>query len=168
MVDADQEVLREENPDQRIFVDVTTSADDEVGYASVRNKHELEIDEPWWVPVGNDTAPCPADYLLVATAGCQVEVLKQCFEKARIGEYEIHLNAEREKVDPGNAPDPFPEHTSMRFPAINFELTVETTPEFEGRVKRCLEVCEDACIVSRSVEAGIDISIEKSLTVNGD
>jgi uncharacterized OsmC-like protein len=154
-----------ENPDERIYVDVSVTDADDVGHALVRDKHEVELDEPWWVPVGNDTAPCPADYLLVATAGCQVEVLRQCLEKARIEDYEIRLHAERQRANPDNAPDPFPEHTSMRIPAIDFELTVETTPEFEGRVQRCLDVCEDACIVSRSVEDGIDFSLSKSLTL---
>lgn len=164
----DQQAQREENPDERIYVDVSASDGDDVGHALVRDKHELTLDEPWWVPVGNDTAPCPADYLLVATAGCQVEVLKQCLEKARIEDYDIRLRAERERENPGGAPDPFPEHTSMRMPAIEFELTVETTPEYEGRVRRCLDVCEDACIVSRSVENGIDISTSKELTVVDD
>lgn len=155
----------EENPEQRIYADINASSDDAVAYASVRDKHELELDEPWWVPVGNDEAPCPADYLLMATGGCQVEVLKQCLEKARVDTYEIRLHAERERDTSGETPEAYPEHTGMRFPRLTFKLEVETTSEFENRVKRCLDVCEDACIVSRSVEDGIEIALEKSLTV---
>lgn len=152
--------------EKRIWAELSTSSDEDTATASVRGKHELELDEPSWVPIGNDTAPCPVDYLVVAAAGCQLEVLKQCFEKARVEEYDIEIVAERRRAHAEAAPDPFPEHTSLRIPELTLELKVETTSEFEPRVKRCVDVCEDACIVSRSLEAGITTSITKSLTVS--
>lgn len=153
----------------RLWADVTT-AEDEVGStAVVRDRFELALDEPPWVPVGEDSAPCPGDYLLVAVAGCQVEVLKQALEKARVEEYDVHLHVERERDESGvgDAPEPFPAHTGLRYAGLSMELTVETTPEFEARVQRCLDACEDACIVGRSVEAGIDMSLERELRTDG-
>ena len=155
-----------ESDEKRIWAEISTSSGEESAKANVRGVHELELDEPPWVPIGNDTAPCPVDYLIVAAAGCQLEVLKQCFEKARIEEYEIRIVAERKRTHAEQAPEPFPEHTSLRIPELTLDLTVETTPEFEPRVKRCVEVCEDACIVSRSLEAGITTSLSKTLTVS--
>jgi uncharacterized OsmC-like protein len=148
-----------------IWGTVTVNSDDDVAHATMRGKHQLQLDEPEWVDIGNDLAPSPGDYLCVAVAGCQLEVLKQCFARARIDEYEITVDVTREGKREGDAPEPFPEHTSTRYERIVLELSVETTPEFESRVRRCLDVCEDACIVSRSVEAGVDVSLEKSLTV---
>ena len=151
----------------RLWADVRTSDDQDGSTASVRDKFELDIDEPPWVPIGHDEAPCPGDYLLVATAGCQVEVLKQALEKARVEEYDVHLHVERTRDDSGmaDAPEPFPAHTGIRYAGLEMTLTVETTPAFEDRVQRCLDVAEDACIVGRSVEAGIPIGLEKELRV---
>lgn len=154
-----------EEPTPRLWADVRTSADEQGSTAVVRDQFELDIDEPSWVPIGDDAAPCPGDYLLVATAGCQVEVLKQALEKARVEEYDVHLHVERTRNDSGtaDAPEPFPDHTGIRYSSLSMELTVETTPEYERRVQRCIDVCEDACIIGRSVEAGIDITLSKEL-----
>ena len=148
------------------LVEITRTGDDDVAHALVDGTHALEIDEPEWIPIGGDRAPSPANYLLVATAGCQVEVLAQAFDKARITDYEIAARASRHRVDPGEGgPEAFPTHTSWRYLGIRIELVVETTPEFESRAARCLEVAEEACIVSRSVEAGIDVEVDKTLRV---
>lgn len=152
--------------DERIYARITASGDDDVARALVRETHELELDEPPFIPYGNDTAPCPGDYLMLATGGCQVEVLRQCFEKARIDDYEISLDVEREQVYPDEAPEPFPEHTAKRYRSIDMELSVTVPPEYESRAARCVEVCEDACIISRSVEAGIDIDLSKRFRVS--
>lgn len=153
------------NPEKLTYADVTRSSDDAVASAVVRDVHDLALDEPWWVPYGDDTAPCPVDYLVVAAAGCQVETFTQCLEKARVEEYEIRLHAERETAETDGVPEPLPAHTALRVSSLHFDITVETTPEFEGRVRRCLEVCEDACIVSRSLEDGIEVALSKSLEV---
>lgn len=151
--------------EKRIWAALGASSDEETAKARVRDKHDLELDEPPWVPFGNDTAPCPVDYLVVAAAGCQLEVLKQCLEKARVEEYDIRIVAERKREHVGEAPEPFPEHTSLRIPELVMDLTVETTPEYESRVERCVDVCEEACIVTQSLDAGITTSITKTLDV---
>lgn len=158
-----EEQDRDDSP--RLWAEIETSDDEHGSRAVVRGRHELGIDEPPWVPIGEDDAPCPGDYLLVAAAGCQVEVLKQCLEKARIGEYDVRVEVERERSSSADAPDPFPEHLGIRYDRLSMELTVETTEEFEGRVRRCVEVCEDACLISRSVEAGVDIELSKDVRV---
>lgn len=148
-----------------VYAEITATSKDHLAHARVRDTHDLYLDEPETISIGRDEAPCPADYLLVATAGCQVEVLKQAFAKARIDEYDIHMSAKREWEREREAPEGFPTNTGMRHHTLIFDLSVETTSEYEGRVQRCLDVCEDACIISRSVEAGIDVDMTKSLTV---
>lgn len=153
-------------PEKLIYADIERSSDDDTARAVVRDTHELTLDEPWWVPYGDDTAPCPVDYLVVAAAGCQVETFTQCLEKARVEEYAVRLHAERETAETDGVPDPLPSHTALRVRSLDLELTVETTPEYAGRVRRCLEVCEDACIVSRSLVDGIEVTLSKSIEVS--
>lgn len=45
------------------------------------------------------------------------------------------------------------------------DVHVETTEENEAKVGRLLSIAEDACIVSRSVERGVDFEITKELSV---
>lgn len=151
--------------DERIYAHITATGEEDVARAVVRDTHELTLDEPPFIPYGNDTAPCPGDYLMLATGGCQVEVLRQCFEKARIEEYEITLDVEREQVFPDEAPGPFPDHTAKRYRSITMDLAVTVPPEYEDRAARCVDVCEDACIISQSVQAGIDIELSKRFQV---
>lgn len=147
-------------------VEITRSSDDKVATAIINDRHVVAIDESEENIIGNGLAPLPKDYLLVATAGCQEEVLAQCFEKARIRDYDIHVSAERSRHRmSGESPGPYPDHMANRTEQISMEIAVETTPEFEDRVQRCLEVAEGACIVSRSVEDGIDFNVEKTLSV---
>lgn len=146
-------------------VEVTRTGDDDVAHALVRGEHELELDEPDWIPIGEDSAPYPTNYLMVAAAGCQVEVIAQAFHKARIDDYEIRVSATADVDEGGEGPEPFPEHMAWRYTDINLELEVETTEEYESRVRRCLEVAEDACIVSRSIEEGINVPVSKRLVV---
>ena len=144
-------------------VTITRSADDAVAKALVRGKHELELDEAEWIPGGNDTAPWPSNYLLVATAGCQVEAMQQALEKARIDDYEITVTATTEVEDLADEIPEYPDHMSWRYTKIHFDIDVTTSPEYEARVERILDLAEDACIVSRSVERGIDFSTSKTL-----
>lgn len=147
------------------WVRVERSGADAVATANVRDEHELLLDEPEWIPGGNDAAPWPSNYLLVACAGCQVEVITQALEKARIEEYDIDVEARFETEDLGPELEDYPDHLSWRYTKIVMEVHVETNEENEARIERLLSVAEDACIVSRSVERGIDFEITKELSV---
>ncbi|MGM0590045.1 MAG: OsmC family protein [Halobacteriota archaeon] len=123
------------------------------------------MDEPEWIPGGNDTAPWPSNYLLVACAGCQVEVITQALEKARIDDYDIDVEARFETQDLGPELEEYPDHLSWRYTKIIMDVEVETNDENEEKVRRLLDLAEDACIVSRSVERGVDFDISKDLSV---
>lgn len=70
------------------------------------------LDEPEWIPGGNDAAQWPSSNLLVACAGCQVEVITQAFEKARIEEYDVDVEARFETEDLGPALEGYIQITS--------------------------------------------------------
>jgi uncharacterized OsmC-like protein len=137
---------------------VRKSSDDEIAVATVRDTHDVPIDEPEWLPmgIGSDQHPAPVDHLVVALVSCQVEVLDQALQKARIEEYDISARAEVDDLGTGDAPDGMPANTSQVIEHIDIDLTVETTPEFESSVRRCLEVYDDGCIVGQSYRAGIE------------
>jgi len=147
------------------WVRINRSAADDVATANVRDEHELLLDEPEWIPGGNDAAPWPSNYLLVACAGCQVEVVTQALEKARIDDYEIDVEAHFETADLGPDLPEYPDHLSWRYTTIVMDVSVETTDENEAKVERLLDLAEDACIVSRSVERGVEFEITKELSV---
>lgn len=141
--------------------DVTTvekSSGDEIATASVRDTHEVPIDEPEWLPmdVGSDRHPAPVDHLVVALVSCQVEVLDQALQKARVEEYEISARAEIDELGTGDAPDGMPANTAQIIEHIDIDLTVETTVEFESNVRRCLDTYDQGCIVGQSYRAGIE------------
>jgi uncharacterized OsmC-like protein len=156
----------EANDDQ--WVQIGRSGDDEVATANVRDEHELPIDEPPWLDIGNDTAPWPSDYLLVACAGCQVEVITQALEKARVDDYDIDVHATFETEQVGPELEEYPDHLTWHYRTIVLEIAVETTEDNRAKMERLLEVAEDACIVSRSVEHGIEFEITKELSVSAD
>jgi len=137
---------------------VRKSDDDDVAVARVRGTHDVPIDEPEWLPmgIGSDQHPAPVDHLAVALVSCQVEVLDQALQKARVEEYDIRARAEIDELGTGNAPGGMPANTSHIIEHIDIDLTVETTAEFESSVRRCLEVYDDGCIVGQSYRAGIE------------
>lgn len=144
---------------------VTRSSDDDLATATVRGRHEVQIDEPEWLPmgIGNDEHPAPVDHLVVALVSCQVEVLDQALKRARVEEYDIEAAAEIDGLTMGDAPEGMPTNTGQLIEHIDVEVTVETTAESEDRVQRCLEVYDGGCIVGQSYRAGIDYTPRTSV-----
>jgi uncharacterized OsmC-like protein len=147
------------------WVEITRGDGDEMATAVVRDTHEVHLDEAEWIPGGNDAAPWPSNYLLVATAGCQVEAIQQAMTKGRIDDYDISVRARLDAEDLGDDVPDYPEHLSWRYTDIEMEIHLETDEENEETVRRLLDLAEEACIVSRSVERGIAFDITKSMAV---
>ena len=137
---------------------VTRSSDDDLAIAVVRDRHEVPIDEPEWLPmgIGTDRYPAPVDHLVIGLIACQVEVLDQALQKARVEEYDISATAEIDGLGMGDVPEGMPPNTGQLIEHIDVDLTVETTPEYESRVQRCLDIYDGGCIVGRSYRAGIE------------
>lgn len=151
------------------YGELAADAGDETNRAMIRDTHELELDEPTWSERGEDRAPCPVDYLLVGVAGCQLESLRYCLERSRVDDYHIDASVEGEYMVPADGSSGVPEPTSNAITAIHLELEVTTTANDENRINRCLGIAEErGCIVSRTVEAGVDVPLTTSVVVNPD
>lgn len=122
-----------------------------------RDKHEVFVDEPEWIPRmgGQDEYPSPVDHLMTALTACQVSVLAQCLSKARIDDY--HIEAETTITDAGEdeVAEEVPEHTANRIRHIDIDLWVEVPESHEHRAAPCLDVYDTGCIVGQSYKAGI-------------
>jgi len=145
------------------FDAVLTASNDGPAKGVFRGTHELYFDEPEYIDVGEDEHPCPHDYLLATVGGCQLEVLKQCLEKAHVEEYDIEIEVESEKgkveVD-----EDIPDTADIRITDMTTEITLEVPPEYESRANRCLEIFEENCPISNSVRAGIDLHTSRELS----
>lgn len=151
------------------YADLEAAADEATNRALIRDRHRLELDEPTWSERGDDQAPCPVDYLLVGVGGCQLESLRHCLEKSRVDDYHVNVSVEGEYETPVDPTSGIPEPTSNRLTEIHLSFEVMTTTEHEKRVNRCLDIAEKrGCIVSRSVEDGVDVSLTMSVTVQAD
>lgn len=161
--------IDDEYTEERRFTGtVTRRSDDEIARGSVRGKHDLFADEPEWIEepgAGNDEHPAPVDYLLFGLVACQVEVLDQALQKARIEDYEIEGWAEVDGVGADEAAEEMLAHHGSRVEHITVEISLTVPPEFESRAQRCLEVYDTGCIVGQSYRHGIDYSPRTSLQV---
>ena len=123
-----------------------------------RDKHEVLVDEPEWIPRvgGKDEHPSPVDYMMTALASCQVSVLAQCFSKARIEDYHITAETTIDEAGEDAVAEEMPGHTANRIRHIDIQLTAEVPTEYESQAERCLEVYDSGCIVGQSYRAGVD------------
>lgn len=146
---------------------VETSSEDEFTHATVRGKHELLMDEGVDLPFGgSDEGPSAVDLLVTSLLACQVSVLQQCFEKARIGEYAIEAEATIDNRREDAIPEEMPGNTAKRVRHVVVDLDATVPEELEPRARRCLDVYDDGCIVGQSLLEGIDYSAEARLTVS--
>jgi len=149
---------------------VTASTDQEYTKAVLRDKHEVLIDEPTTMDVGagNDDYPSPVDHMALSLATCQVSILAQALERARVEEFDITCdydigNTEREDVG-----EEMHDATGTRVRHINVDITLEVAEEDESRAQRCLDAYDVGCIVGQSFKAGIDYTPETELVVKED
>lgn len=139
---------------------------------TVRDRHEILFDEPPDMEVGggDDAHPSPVDYMFASLVGCQLSVLNQCLEKARVEGFEIEADARIDPagVDEEEVTDEMPSNTRKRIRHIEVDITLTVPSEYEGRAARCLEVYDAGCIVGQSFRAGIEYTPETHLEVAGE
>lgn len=146
---------------------VTFEAGTDVGHtkALVRGKHEILYDEPEFLEygAGEDEYPGPVDSMVASLGACQISVLEQCLEKARIEDFHVEAELSATQVDQEEIPEEMPSNTAKRVRHIDVDLHVEVPEEDRGRAKRCIEVYDAGCIVGQSFRAGIDYTPEVTL-----
>lgn len=147
---------------------VEANSEDEFTRAIVREKHEVMMDEGVELPFGgSDAHPSAVDLLVTSLVACQVSVLQQCFEKARIEEYSIEAEATIDNRLEDEIPEEMPSNTAKRVKHIVVDLDATVPEELEARASRCIDVYDDGCIVGQSLLEGIDYSTTASLSVAG-
>lgn len=154
----------DEDDDANHQYTIRSSSEEAYKRGNVRGEHVLYSDEPDFLPVeGEDAHPAPVDYLVFGLLACQASVLTQCFEKARIADYEIDASAAIRDMRTDDMPDAMPDHTANRIEHIDIGIDV-TVPENErARAERCLSVYDDGCVVGQSLRAGIEYTPRTSL-----
>lgn len=149
---------------------VTNSTDSEYTKALLRDKHELLIDEPTNLEVGagTDNYPSPVDYMAVSLAACQVSVLSQALERARVEEFEVTCDYEIDRTGSEPVDEEMRKGTGVRVEHIQIDLSLEVPEEHEKRAQRCLDAYDTGCIVGQSFLGGVDYTPETELLVRDE
>jgi organic hydroperoxide reductase OsmC/OhrA len=109
----------------------------------------LLMDEP--PPLGDGSGPNAAAVLGAAVANCLSASLLFCLRKAHI---EVRsLAADVEVTSSRN------QRGRLRVSSVRVRLHPKLTPGNEARVRRCLELFEDFCVVTEAVRGGIDVDV---------
>lgn len=153
---------------ERFTATFEAGSDLEHARGTVRGKHELQSDEPPWLPVGGgtDDHPAPVDYLVSSLVLCQLSVLSQALEKARVEEYHLSADAEVDRLGRGDVAEGMPPNTANRIEHIAVDVTLSVSPEDEARARRCLEVYDSGCIVGQSLRAGVSYTPEATVELS--
>lgn len=133
--------------------------------ALVRGRHEISYDEPEFLEygAGEDEYAGPVDHMVASLGACQISVLEQCLEKARIEEFHVEAELSADQVDRDEIPEEMPSNTAQRIRHVDVDIRVSVPEEDRGRARRCIEVYDAGCIVGQSFRAGIDYTPEVTL-----
>lgn len=110
----------------------------------------LLVDEP--APLGDDEGPNAARVLGAAVGNCLSASLLFCLRKARVDVKDLRTEVHGRIVRN--------EKGRFRIEGIRAKIMTAVGEEDRARMKKCLEVFEDFCIVSASVRQGIPIDVE--------
>ena len=110
----------------------------------------LLVDEP--PPVGHGQGPNAARLLAAAVGNCLSASALFCLRKAR-----IEVRGMRTRVTATLARN---ELQRMRVNALHAVIQIDVDDKDRPRMKRCLEVFEDYCIVTQSVRKGMEVTVQ--------
>jgi organic hydroperoxide reductase OsmC/OhrA len=124
---------------------------------NVESAPVLSLDEP--PPIGNGEGPNAARLLAAAVGNCMSASALFCLRKAHIEVAGMHTTV---RATMGRN-----ERGRQRVAAIEVRIEPEVAPEDVQRMKRCLDIFEDYCVVAQSIRDGIEVTAEvqpKSVT----
>lgn len=110
----------------------------------------LLADEP--PPLGEGHGPGASKLLAAAVGNCLSASALFCLSKARVEVTNMRTTVSFTRVRN--------EENRLRIGAIRVEIKPEVAEEDIPRMKRCLELFEDYCVVTQSVRGGIDVVVE--------
>jgi len=119
----------------------------------------LVLDEP--PPLGEGAGPDAARVLAAAVGDCLSASALFCLRKAR-----VEVRGMWTEVSVSFARN---EQGRLRIGGIGVRMRPEVAPGDVGRIRRCLEIFEDFCVVTQSVRGGIDVRVEvEPVAVEGE
>ena len=109
----------------------------------------LLLDEP--APLGEGSGPSAARLLAAAVGNCLSASALYCLRRARIDVHDMRttVTASLERNDAGR----------LRVRGITVRIQPEVDEAQHTRMRRCLELFEDFCVVTQSVRGGIDVDV---------
>lgn len=109
----------------------------------------LLMDEP--APLGEDHGPNAARVLAAAIGNCLSASALFCLRKARVEVLNMHttVNVAMERNERGK----------LRIGNVSVKLEPSVAEEDRPRMKRCLDIFEDYCIVTQSVRGGLNVDV---------
>jgi uncharacterized OsmC-like protein len=109
----------------------------------------LTLDEP--EPIGHRKGPNAARLLGAAVGNCLSASLLFCLRKSRVEVtgLETRVRGEHRRNEKGR----------LRIGRIEVEITLHVADEDRKRVKRCLGLFEDYCVVTGGVRKGIEVGV---------
>jgi organic hydroperoxide reductase OsmC/OhrA len=110
----------------------------------------LLTDEP--PPLGEGAGPNPARMLAAAVGNCMSASLKFCLDRAHIEVLDMSARVEGTMIRN--------ERGRLRIGSMRVRLEPVVDPADVERMRRCLDMFEDFCIVGQSVRDGIDMSVD--------
>lgn len=110
---------------------------------------EILMDEP--PPLGHRAGPNPSRLLAAAAANCLSASLLFCVYKSEAPPGSLHTNVTCRIVRN--------EQKRMRIGGLEVQIQVSGEMEEAVRMKRCLELFEDFCVVTASIREGIPVQV---------
>ena len=109
----------------------------------------LLLDEP--APLGEGAGPNAARVLAAAIGNCLSASALYCLRRARIDVHDLHTTVlgSLERNDAGR----------LRVKEIQVRLEPVVEESEQPRMRRCLGLFEDFCVVTQSVRQGIDVKV---------
>ena len=111
---------------------------------------DLIVDEP--PPVGQGSGPDPARVLAAAVGSCLSASLLFCARKLRLNMTGLHADV---KVAHTRN-----EKGRLRIGKIEVEIDPRIEEPDDQKLRRCLDLFEDFCVVTQSVRSGLDVSVK--------
>ncbi len=136
--------------DKEISVSLELVKDYEFKVTFDRGLADLLMDEP--PPLGAGNGPNASKVLSAAVANCLSASLLFCLSKIRVKPKELKTTVTTKIVRN--------ENKRLRLGSSHVTITLGFDPESRDRLGRCLDLFEDYCVVTQSVRAGIDVSVE--------
>ena len=109
----------------------------------------LVLDEP--APLGEGAGPNAARVLAAAIGNCLSASALHCLRRAHVDVASMHtrVSGELERNEAGR----------MRIGRVDVQIEPVVAEADQPRMRRCLELFEDFCVVTQSVREGIDVGV---------